>query len=150
METDNNFQIKVLLAQTTPPPQDGAPAGTQTTTGKAPGQQVAAPQQGPGQMLMFTVIMMVVFYIILIRPQQKKVKAHENLLKTLNKGDKILTSGGLVASVITIKGDTVSIRCAESKLEIRKSNIAEVLEKASSAGQALLDEADDKEESSKK
>ena len=40
-----------------------------------------------------------VFYILLIRPQQKKVKQHREMLKNLRRGDKIITSGGIIGTV---------------------------------------------------
>ena len=40
-----------------------------------------------------------VFYILLIRPQQKKVKAHREMLQNLRRGDKIITSGGIIGTV---------------------------------------------------
>ena len=39
-----------------------------------------------------------VFYILLIRPQQKKVKAHREMLNNLRRGDKIITSGGIIGT----------------------------------------------------
>jgi len=76
------------------------------------------------------IVMVVIFYLVFIRPQQKKAKDHENLLKTLKKGDRILTTGGVVATVITVKEKSVSIRSDESKFEILKSAVAEVTERA--------------------
>ncbi len=46
------------------------------------------------------VLIMVVFYIFLIRPQQKKMRQHEQLLQTIKKGDKIITGGGMIAKVL--------------------------------------------------
>ena len=40
-----------------------------------------------------------VFYILLIRPQQKKVKAHREMLNNIRRGDKIITSGGIIGTV---------------------------------------------------
>ena len=40
-----------------------------------------------------------VFYILLIRPQQKKVKLHREMLNNLKRGDKIITSGGIIANI---------------------------------------------------
>ena len=40
-----------------------------------------------------------VFYILLIRPQQKKVKQHKEMLNNLRRGDKIITSGGIIGSI---------------------------------------------------
>ena len=96
---------------------------------------MGAPAQ-PGQpappfyMQMFPfILMIVVFYFILIRPQQKKAKEHQELLKQVKGGDKILTSSGIVGTVVTVKERTVSIRSADTKLEILKSAISEVTER---------------------
>ena len=75
-------------------------------------------------------LMVVVFYFILIRPQQKKAKDHTSLLKTLRSGDKIVTSGGVVGVVVTVKEKTVSIRSADTKLEVLKSAISEITERS--------------------
>lgn len=75
------------------------------------------------------VLMIVVFYFLLIRPQQKKQKEHDNLLKTLKQGDKIVTNGGVIAVITTVKDTTVIIRSNDSKLEIQKSAVAAVTER---------------------
>ena len=43
-----------------------------------------------------------VFYILLIRPQQKKVKQHREMLNNLSKGDKIITSGGIIGKITKV------------------------------------------------
>src|SRR2546427_311562 len=78
-------------------------------------------------------LMVVVFYFILIRPQQKKAKDHASLLKTLRSGDKIVTSGGVVGVVITVKEKTVSLRSADTKMEVLKSAISEITERGGEA-----------------
>jgi preprotein translocase subunit YajC len=80
--------------------------------------------------------MVVVFYFILIRPQQKKAKDHNTLLKTLRSGDKIVTSGGVVGVVVTVKEKTVSIRSADTKMEVLKSAVAEITERSGESGEA--------------
>jgi preprotein translocase subunit YajC len=75
------------------------------------------------------VVMVVMFYFVLIRPQSKKAKEHAQMLKTIKPGDKIVTSGGIVATVVTVKEKTISIRSADAKFEITKSAIAEVTER---------------------
>ena len=72
------------------------------------------------------ILMLVVFYFILIRPQQKKAKEHEALLKTLKNGDKVQTTSGIVGVVVSVKEHTVSVRSDDSKLEILKSAVAVV------------------------
>ncbi len=51
------------------------------------------------------VLIFVVMYFLLIRPQQKKAKLQQNMLKSLVKGDRIVTSGGIVGSVVRLVSD---------------------------------------------
>ena len=81
-------------------------------------------------------LMGVMFYFVLIRPQQKKAKDHAALLKNVKSGDKILTSGGIVGVVITVKENTVSIRSADAKLEVTKSAIAEITERSGESSES--------------
>ena len=74
-------------------------------------------------------LLVVVFYFVLIRPQQKKAKDHAALLKAIRPGDKIVTSSGIVAVVVTVKEKTLSIRSADAKSEITKSAVAEITER---------------------
>ena len=75
-------------------------------------------------------LLVVVFYFALIRPQQKKAKDHANLMKSIRAGDKIVTSSGIVAVVVTVKEKTLSIRSADAKLEVTKSAVAEITERS--------------------
>ena len=75
------------------------------------------------------ILLVIVFYFILIRPQQKKAKEHAVLIKAVKPGDKVVTSGGILGVVITVKDKTVSIRSADAKLEITKAAIAEITER---------------------
>jgi preprotein translocase subunit YajC len=74
-------------------------------------------------------IMGVMFYFLLIRPQSRKAKDHAQMLKTLRPGDKVITSGGVVGVVVTVREKTLSIRSADTKLEVTKAAIAEVTER---------------------
>jgi len=75
-------------------------------------------------------LLVAVFYFALIRPQQKKAKEHAALLKQVRQGDKIVTSSGIVAVVVTVKEKTLTIRSADAKFEITKSAIAEITERS--------------------
>ena len=81
-------------------------------------------------------LLLVVFYFALIRPQQKKAKEHTEMLKAIRPGDKIVTSGGVVAVVVTVKEKTINIRSADSKFEITKSAIAEITERSGEPSQS--------------
>ena len=88
------------------------------------------------QMLGTFAILGVIFYFLMIRPQQAKAKEHASLLKALKPGDKILTTGGILGVVITVKEKTVSIRSADAKFEIVKSAVSEITEKSSGSGES--------------
>ena len=48
------------------------------------------------------ILIFVVFWFLLIRPQQKKIKQHKEMVKNLKRGDKIITTGGLIGNIIKI------------------------------------------------
>lgn len=74
------------------------------------------------------VIMLVAFYFILIRPQSEQRKKQDAMVKALKKGDKVVTTSGILGVVVGVKDRTVSIRSEDTKLEILKSAIAQVVE----------------------
>ncbi len=82
------------------------------------------------QMLGMMAIMGFMFYFVLIRPQQKKAKEHAALLKTVKSGDKVVTSSGIVGTVVNVKDQIVSIRSSDSKLEVLISSVTEIKERA--------------------
>jgi preprotein translocase subunit YajC len=81
-------------------------------------------------------LMGVMFYFVLLRPQQKRAKEQAQLLKSVKPGDKVVTSGGIIGVVITVKEKTVSLRSADAKLEITKSAVSEILERGGSPGES--------------
>ncbi len=87
---------------------------------------------GGNPLTMFVPIIMVfiVFYLLLIRPQQKKQKAHQQLLSELSKGDKVVTNGGMYGTISDAKDHVVILKIAENvKVEVVKSAIATVIER---------------------
>ncbi|MFM7100055.1 MAG: preprotein translocase subunit YajC [Verrucomicrobiota bacterium] len=75
-------------------------------------------------------VMMVIFWVMLIRPQQKRAKEHATLLKSLKPGDKVATSAGIIGVVVSLKENTVTLRSADTKLEVTKNSISDVTERA--------------------
>jgi preprotein translocase subunit YajC len=59
------------------------------------------------------ILMFVVFYFLLIRPQQKRQAEHAQLLKNLKKGDRVVTSGGIIGTVQTLQDDYVVLKVGE-------------------------------------
>ena len=72
------------------------------------------------------ILMVVIFYFLLIRPQQKKAKEHTKMVDSLKSGDSVVTRGGVVGAVQSVKETTVSIRSLESKFEVEKHAIERV------------------------
>ena len=61
------------------------------------------------------VLIFVIFYFFLIRPQQKKVKDHKAMVEALKRGDKVITSGGIVGTVErVIDNEKVEVQIAEN------------------------------------
>lgn len=82
------------------------------------------------------VLLVIIFYFLLIRPQQKKSKEHAQMLKTIRSGDKVVTNGGIIGSVITVKEKSISIRSADAKFEITKSAVAEIIERSGESSES--------------
>jgi len=78
----------------------------------------------------FMVLVFVIFYFLLIRPQQKKEKNRQKQIAAVSKGDKIITSGGLICIVADIKDDIVIGKIGNDvKVEILKNSIQQVISK---------------------
>ena len=113
----HDIGLTVCLAFAQPPPPGTAPNPTAQML----------------QMLGTFAILGVIFYFLMIRPQQVKAREHAALLKALKPGDKVLTNGGILGVIISVKEKSVSIRSADAKLEIVKSAISDITERASSS-----------------
>ena len=91
--------------------------------------QEAAPT-GPnpfGTVFMFGAIFMI-FYFLLIRPQRKQQKQHEEMVKTLSRGDEVVTLGGIVGKIIHLTDDRVTIKTAdETRVEIERSKVGRTI-----------------------
>ena len=82
-------------------------------------------------------LIFVVFYFLLIRPQQKKYKQHQEMVNAVAKGDKIVTSGGVIGTVTKVdaENDVVHVEVAEGvKIKVVRSTIASVLNPKADSG----------------
>ena len=94
--------------------------------------QAASGGAGGLSSLLPFVLIFVVFYFFLIRPQQKRAKDHREMVNNLKRGDKVITSGGLVGSVAkaTEGQDTIEVEIAKDvKVRIVRSAITTVVNK---------------------
>jgi preprotein translocase subunit YajC len=95
----------------------------------APGG-AGAPAGGGGgfSSLIMMVVIFAIFYLILIRPQQKKMKEHKKMVEDLKKGDRIVTSGGMYATVENATPETLTVKIAEGvKVKITRSSVGAVV-----------------------
>jgi len=77
------------------------------------------------------IFMFAIFYLLLIRPQQKKAKEHKALLETLQKGDQVVTAGGIHGKVTAIDDGVVVVEVATGvNIRINKAFIASISKKA--------------------
>jgi preprotein translocase subunit YajC len=86
---------------------------------------------GASSMLSFLplVLIFIVFWFMIIRPQKKQQDQRKAMISALKRGDQIVTSGGLFASVKDVKADRVTATIADGvKVEISKSAISAVVE----------------------
>jgi preprotein translocase subunit YajC len=74
-----------------------------------------------------------IFYFLIIRPQRRQRDAHEKLLTSLQKGDQVVTSGGIVGEVVYLKDSEVTIKSGEAKLVVLRSNIATITNREAAA-----------------
>lgn len=93
----------------------------------------AAPAAGPagtGFEWIFLVGFVVIFYLMIWRPQAKRAKEHKNLLGSLQKGDEVVTTGGIAGKVSKVSDDFVVLEVSDTvELKIQKGAIAATLPK---------------------
>ena len=77
-------------------------------------------------------LMLVVFYFLLFRGPRKKQQEHKQMVQTLAKNDKVRTIGGIIGTVVDIKGDEITLKVDESsntKIKVASSAIGKNLSK---------------------
>lgn len=77
------------------------------------------------------VLIFVVFYFLLIRPQQKKAKDHRALLGALRRGDRVITGGGIIGTIVRVDGpEEVTVDIADGvRVRVVRSTITSVVAK---------------------
>jgi preprotein translocase subunit YajC len=93
----------------------------------------AAPQ-GPAAWMQFLpmVLLFAAMYFLMIAPQRKKQKEHEKMLKSLESGDEVVTTGGIFGVITNVKEDRFVVRVSDNtKIEVGKSFVQTVIKKVS-------------------
>ena len=97
---------------------------------------------GEGGMIMSLlpfVLIFVIMYFLILRPQQKRVKAHQEMVKNVRRGDTVVTNGGLIGKVTkVIDDDQIEIEIAD---EVRIRQLRQMLSDVRAKGEPVKDEA---------
>lgn len=94
--------------------------------------QAAQPAAGPGlfEMLVVPITFLVIMYFLVLRPQHKKHKEHQELLKSLKAGDEVVTSGGIIGRVRAVSEGFVTVDVGGStSLKVQKQHISALTNK---------------------
>ena len=76
------------------------------------------------------IVMIAIFYFLLIRPQQKRMKEHRDMVASLQRGDVVVTSGGLIGKIHRVQDEEVTIEVAENvRVRAVRGTISEVRSK---------------------
>ena len=91
------------------------------------------------------ILIFVVFYFLLIRPQQKRMKTHKEMLGGLRRGDRVVTSGGIIGTVTKLASDTeVVVEIAEGvRVRVIRATLTDVIAKTEPRS-STADDGDDK------
>lgn len=98
------------------------------TAPATPLAQAAAPT-GPSMIMQLLpiVLIFVVFWFLILRPQKKQQEQRKKMLEAVQRGDRVLTNGGLYGTVRDVKGDVLIVQIAENvKVEIAKAAVSAV------------------------
>lgn len=80
------------------------------------------------------IILFAIFYFLIIRPQQQHQKAHTKMLDELEKGNQIITTGGLIATIIKVEDDFIKIKLNDDTIvKLDRNYVSKKVEKSENA-----------------
>lgn len=90
----------------------------------------AAPQGGGIESMLLILAMFAVLYFLMIRPQMKRAKEHKAMVDALQKGDEIITAGGMLGRITRVDDQYVSVALAEGvEVQMQRAAVQTVLPK---------------------
>jgi len=93
-------------------------------------QAAPAAEGDPLMSFLPLIILFVIFYFLLISPQQKKAKEHKAMVQNLNKGDEIVTQGGILGKVTAVSDNYLTCKIADNvEVKVQSHAVATVLPK---------------------
>jgi len=92
---------------------------------------LAAPREGGSSSMIFLMQMVAIgaiFYFLLIRPQRKEQARHRTMIEKLQKGDEVVTNGGIIGTVVHTQDDRITVKTGENtRVVVQRGRIAQVL-----------------------
>lgn len=89
----------------------------------------SAPQASPFASMIPIALIFLIFYFLILQPNAKRQKEHRKLLENLEKGMRVVTSGGLLGTIAGVRKDRVALKLADNvKVDVLKENIARLYE----------------------
>ncbi|PID48637.1 MAG: preprotein translocase subunit YajC [Proteobacteria bacterium] len=93
-------------------------------------QSAGSPVGGGMELILMMAVFFAIMYFMIIRPQQKRTKEHKTMLEALNKGDEVVTGGGLLGKITKIDDNFIQIEISEGvNIKVQKHAIASVMPK---------------------
>lgn len=93
-------------------------------------QAEGASPQGATTTFIMMILIFVIMYFMLIRPQQKRMKAHKEMVDALAKGDEVVTNGGILGKVTALDESFATIEIADNvSIKMQRGAVANVLPK---------------------
>ena len=106
----------------------------------ARGPSPLAGGSGPGALLIQMapiVLVLGIFFFLVIRPQQRERQKREHMLSSLKKGDRVITSGGLIGTIVNLGDQTVVLKIADSvRVECLRSAVTGLRDEAKAASES--------------
>jgi preprotein translocase subunit YajC len=91
--------------------------------------QQQAPANSPFGMFLPIIFLVVIFYFLVFMPMQRQKKQQAQMLSSLQSGSEVLTTGGIIGTIISITGDTLIIRVKPDniKIQVARSAVASLV-----------------------
>lgn len=80
------------------------------------------------------VLIVAIFYFLLIMPQRREQKRHREMIAALKPGDEVVTMGGLVGDIVTVKDDRVTLKTGDARVVVERARIARLAAAPATAG----------------
>ena len=88
-------------------------------------QAQPAPQRGGGFISMLPlIILFFLFWVMIIVPQRRQAKAHQEMVSALQKGDQVVTAGGLIGVITGVRDDAIEIKTGTSTVVVERARVA--------------------------